>query len=85
MRRKSHKNSKRGAGKLITGILVGGVVGATVGWLTAPTSGAETRRRFRGDAMNARDAQKRAETAEGNVESRVRELAEEVSKQGTAR
>jgi gas vesicle protein len=85
MRLKSHKNSKKGPGKLITGILVGGVVGATVGWLMAPTSGAETRRRLRGGAMRPRDARERDKTAEGNVENRARELVEEVSKQGTAR
>ena len=76
MRKKSHKNnSKAGNGKLLTGILVGGLVGATVGWLTAPAAGVEIRRRFRGEVMSARD---KAKTAAGNVESRVRELAEEV-------
>jgi gas vesicle protein len=78
MKRKSHENSKNGAGKLITGILVGGVVGATIGWLTTPASGSETRRRLRGDAMDARGAQERAKTADGNVESLARELAGEV-------
>ncbi|HLF73925.1 MAG TPA: YtxH domain-containing protein [Anaerolineales bacterium] len=76
MRRKSRKNSKDGAGKLITGFLVGGVIGATVGWLTAPAAGAETRRRLSGEVMSARD---KAKTATGNVESRARELAEEVN------
>jgi gas vesicle protein len=77
MRRKSQKNFKRaGAGKLITGVLVGGVVGATVGWLTSPASGEEIRRRLRGDVMSARE---KAKTAEGNVESQARELAQEVS------
>jgi gas vesicle protein len=78
MRIKRHKYSRKSAGKVITGILVGGVVGATVGWLTAPAAGAEMRRRLRGDAMSARDAHERAKTAKGNVESQVRELAEEV-------
>jgi gas vesicle protein len=77
MRRKSHRNDKKaGIRKVITGILVGGVVGATVGWLTAPASGAEIRRRLRGEVMDARE---RAKTASGNIESRARELAEEVS------
>jgi gas vesicle protein len=75
MRRLSHKqNRKASAGTLVAGILVGGVVGATVGWLTAPATGAETRRRLRGDVMSARD---RAKTAAGNVENRVRELVEQ--------
>ena len=77
MRRNSHKISRKtGAGKLVTAILVGGVVGATVGWLTAPASGEETRRRLRGDRMSARE---RIKTSEGNVESRARELAEDLS------
>jgi gas vesicle protein len=77
MIRKSHKNdSKAGVGKVVTGMLVGGVVGATVGWLTAPASGAETLRRLRGEGMSARE---RAKTAVGNLESQARELAQEVS------
>lgn len=76
MRRKSRKNSKNGAGKLITGILVGGVVGATVGWLTAPASGEETRRKLKGDIKSARE---KIKTSDGNVERQARELAEEVS------
>lgn len=79
MRRIGHKqNRKAGTVKLVTGILVGGVVGATVGWLTAPAAGAETRRRLTGEMMSARD---KAKTAAGNLESRVREVAEEVSNQ----
>ncbi len=77
MRRKSHKNSKRAsAGKVVTGILIGGVVGATVGWLTAPASGEETRRRLKGEMKEYRE---KAKTASGNVESRARELVEEVN------
>jgi hypothetical protein len=80
MRKKSHKrNRKAGTATLVQGILVGGVVGATLGWLTAPAAGAETRRRLRGKAISARE---RAKTATGNVESRVRELVEEVREQG---
>lgn len=77
MRRKSQKeNTKVSTGKLITGVLAGGVIGATLGWLTAPAAGAETRRQFRSHVMNAQD---RMKTAAGNIESRARELAEEVS------
>jgi gas vesicle protein len=77
MKRKSHRNHKEaGVGKVVTGILVGGVVGATVGWLTAPASGAETRRKLRGEVMDARE---KAKTAVGNVESQARELADAVS------
>jgi gas vesicle protein len=76
MRRKNH--NKRSAGKVITGILLGSVIGATVGWLTAPTSGREMRRRIQGEVMSARE---RAKSAVGNVESRARELAAEVNEQ----
>ena len=77
MRRISPKNEqKAGAGKLITGVLVGGVVGATVGWLTTPDSGEKIRRRFRGDTLSARE---KAKTVEENLESRTRELVQEVS------
>jgi gas vesicle protein len=77
MRMKFLKNDKKtSAGKLVTGILLGGVVGATVGWLTAPASGEETRRRLRGDIKSAGE---KIKTSEGNVESQARELAEEVS------
>ena len=77
MRRKLLKNQKKSnAGKLVTGILVGGVVGAAVGWLTAPASGEETRRRLMGDLRSARE---KIKTSEENIESQARELAEEVS------
>jgi gas vesicle protein len=66
-------NNKRNVAKVVTGILVGGVVGATVGLLMAPTSGQEIRRRIAGDRKAIRAKLK---NAEGNVESRVRELAE---------
>ena len=61
MRRKAHRAyRKSGIGKAITGLLVGGVVGATVGWLTAPASGEETRRRLKGDLVGAREKARRA-------------------------
>ncbi|HLO17197.1 MAG TPA: YtxH domain-containing protein [Anaerolineales bacterium] len=73
------KHNKRGVSKVVTGLLLGSVLGATVGWLTAPVSGAEIRRRIQGKAMDARTAQERAKTAAGNVETRARELAAEVN------
>ena len=76
MRKKAHRNyRKSSAGKVIIGLLVGGVVGATVGWLTAPASGEETRRRLKGDLAEARA---KARSAMENVESKARELAAEV-------
>jgi gas vesicle protein len=77
MRRKLFKNHKKmSTGKLVTGVLVGGVLGATVGWLTTPASVGELRRRLQGDRTNLHE---KIETSEGNVESQARELTEEMS------
>jgi gas vesicle protein len=77
MRKKLFKNHKKAsAGKVVTGLLVGGVVGATVGWLTAPASGEETRRRLTGNMKSARE---KIKTSRGNIESQARELTGEVS------
>ena len=62
---------KTSPGKLVTGILLGGVVGATVGWLTLPASAEESRRKLN----------EKIKTSEGNVESQARELAAEVREQ----
>ena len=67
--RKSH------VGKVIAAALIGSVVGATVGLLMAPTSGREMRRRIGGSVVEARE---RTKAAAGNIESKTRELAEEV-------
>jgi gas vesicle protein len=78
MRRKSRKfNKKAGAGKLVQGLLLGSVLGATVGWLTAPARGEETRRHLAGNLKSVRE---RLNTAENNVESQARELAEDVKR-----
>ena len=74
MWRKSYK--KASIGKVFIGILVGGAVGATVGWLTAPAADDDIRRRFHRNTMSARE---RAKTAAGNIESKARDLAETVS------
>jgi gas vesicle protein len=76
MRKKARKiRNKRNIGKILTGMLLGSVIGAAVGWLTAPTSGEELRRRLTGDIQSARE---KAKTAAENVESRARDLAAEV-------
>jgi hypothetical protein len=78
MRNKSRKlYTNTGTGKLVKGLLLGSVVGATVGWLTAPASGEETRRRLTGETKSARE---KIKTAEDNVESQARELADEVNR-----
>jgi gas vesicle protein len=75
--RRKHKNqNKRDAGKVITGMLLGSLFGATVGLLMAPTSGEETRRKITEGAVGVQEKMK---TAAGNVESRARELAENVT------
>jgi len=76
---RKHRN-KRSVSKVVTGMLFGSVLGATIGWLTAPTSGAEMRHRIKGEAMGVRE---RAKTAVGNVESRARALATEVNENVT--
>ena len=53
---RSHK--KAGIGKVTAGLLVGSVVGATVGWLTAPASVGEIRRRLRNNLMGAEEKAK---------------------------
>jgi gas vesicle protein len=78
MRRRERKNHKSNAGKVVTGLLIGSVVGATIGWLTAPASGEEMRRRIKGEVNGVR---KKVRTARGNIESRARELAEEVNEE----
>ena len=80
MRRFGLRNRRKAsAGRIITAAVVGSVVGATVGLLMAPTSGKEMLRRIKGEALGPRGAQERAKTAVGNVESRARELAQEVN------
>ena len=87
IKRKNH-NQRKSVGKVLTGALLGSAIGAAVGWLTAPASGRETRRRIRDAGMrslasrrkDSREAvQDRIKTAEGNVESRVRQLEETVN------
>jgi gas vesicle protein len=77
MRRKFRRHqTKRDAGKVITGMLLGSVFGATVALLMAPASGEETRRKIAGETMGVRE---KIKTAAGNVENRARELAEDIS------
>ena len=72
----SQKQQKSSIGKVVTGALLGSVVRATVGWLTAPTSGEELRRRIKGEVKGVRE---KAKTAAGNIETKARKLAAEVN------
>ena len=72
MKRKLLRNRKKtSAGKIFTGILLGGLVGMTVKWLTTPASGDAWRHRLN----------EKIETSEGNVESQARELVAEIENQ----
>ena len=72
MRKRVHKNrKKRDAGKIITGLVLGGLFGAAVSLLMAPASGEEIRRRIGGGAAGV---QEKIKTAAGNVESKAREF-----------
>lgn len=78
MKRFGH-NKKKSIGKILTGMLIGGVVGAAVGWLTAPAAGVELRRRLaEAGSDGLRSVRERVKTAEGNVESQAREFLEKV-------
>jgi uncharacterized protein YcfJ len=72
--RKNRK--KRSVAKVVTGIVLGSVFGAVVGLLMAPTSGRDTLRRITGQIKGVRE---KAKTAEGNVESRARDLMAEIN------
>jgi gas vesicle protein len=69
--------NKRGVGKVLAGILLGSVVGAAVGWLTAPSSGEDLRRRLKGEMKGVKE---KVRTAAGNVESKARDLTEAADK-----
>lgn len=70
---RSHKQAS--VGKVVAGVLVGSVVGAAVGWWTAPASLEGMRLRLRGDRMGAEE---KAKAAERNLERNFRDL-EDVS------
>jgi len=67
----SKKTKKAGVGKVITGLAVGSVVGATVGLLLAPASGEETISNIK---SQAKGIQKKAIKAVGNIEDKARGL-----------
>ena len=76
MKKLWRKNRKRQSlGKILIGLAVGSLIGATIGMLMAPYSGQEIRRRLTGQVKGV---QEKAKTAVGNVESQARELADQV-------
>lgn len=77
MMKKLRKNrNQRDAGKVMTGLLLGSVFGAAVALLMSPVSGEELRQRISGQTANLRE---KIKTAAGNVESRARELTEDIN------
>jgi|SRR6188474_2314874 gas vesicle protein len=70
---RSKKAKKAGVGKVITGLAVGGVVGATVGLLLAPASGEETISNIK---SQAKGIQKKAVKAVGNIEDKAHDLGD---------
>ncbi|HEX9385835.1 MAG TPA: YtxH domain-containing protein [Anaerolineales bacterium] len=81
MRRKLRKHqNKRDVVKVMTGMLLGSVFGAAVALLMAPASGEEMRRKIAGETAGVRE---KIKSAAGNVESRVRELREDMSDRTT--
>ena len=66
-----NEDRRRGIGKVLTGLVFGSVVGATVGLLMAPASGEETRGRIKGEVKGV---QNKAKDALENVEDRGREM-----------
>lgn len=73
-RNRDNGNNNAGIGKVVTGLLVGGVVGATVGLLMAPASGEETRRKIKSEAEGV---QRKAKAAVSNIEVKTREGVED--------
>lgn len=76
-----NEESRYSAGSLILGFFIGGVVGAGVALLLAPQPGAETRRKIKELAENAKEkAAEYAEQAKSKVTSAVgkgKEILEE--------
>lgn len=70
-------NERSGIGKVVTGLVVGSVVGATVSLLLAPASGEETIRKIKGKVKGVR---KMATKAVGEFEDKALHLADDVSK-----
>ena len=76
MKKLWRKNRKRQSlAKILIGLAVGSLIGATVGMLMSPYSGQEIRRRLTG---RVKRVQEQAKTAVGNVGSQARELADQV-------
>ncbi len=82
------KNLKT-AGKVIGGILVGTLLGATIGLLFAPQSGSKTRNKIASGAKDLKDKmkkeanalRKKAEELEGLAEEKIKNMANKMKQE----
>lgn len=73
-------SDERNVGKLVLAFFAGGVVGAAVGLLLAPSSGAETRRKIKAASLEAKDkALEKVEAAKSGAASVIERGKEKVS------
>ncbi len=84
------QNTPRSGMSVVTGLLVGGLIGAGVALLMAPRSGEETRAEIREKAMEYRDRTKdvvnetmsQAKSKAGELKEGVMEKAEDLKRRG---
>lgn len=67
----SYANNGGGVGRVFAGVLIGGLIGAAIGFLMAPVSGEELRRTIREELE---EAQNRARSMMGDAQEKGREL-----------
>jgi len=65
------------AGAAVAGMMIGGLVGAVVALLYAPSSGEETRARMRGRAIELQDTLSQAKSKAAEMKQRAKTIADE--------
>ena len=65
------------AGAAVAGLMIGGLVGAVVALLYAPSSGEETRARMRGRAIELQDTLSQAKSKAAEMKQRAKTIADE--------
>ena len=65
------------AGAAVAGMMIGGLVGAVVALLYAPSSGEETRARMRGKAIELQDTLSQAKSKAAEMKQRAKTIADE--------
>jgi len=65
------------AGAVMTGMMIGGLVGAVIALLYAPSSGEETRARMRGKAIELQDTLSQAKSKAAEMKQRAKTIADE--------